>query len=234
MPFQNAAALPTNEGQRRAEAVYWNIDLRAYKSALPADTLYFHAQYRQATPNHAMPANKINLEGKENYVWMEATGRGHFAGVTMSVVETQDGWWGEGDDMIFVMARSYHPSMEPVRRIIFWAHGILAENRLLMGYSEHQSLARSCRAGDGPSIAFTWIHQSRLRSLCARQSSMDTQTIAEITFIQLLTGIRQNLTPLSRLCPLQRCECRTWFQFPAHKNDWSRHERRRAAVKGGE
>jgi hypothetical protein len=35
-------------------------------------------------------------------VWMEAAGRGHFAGVTMSVVENQDGWWGEGDDMFFV------------------------------------------------------------------------------------------------------------------------------------
>jgi len=33
---------------------------------------------------------------------MEATGRGHFAGVTMSVVQNQDGWWGEGDDMFFV------------------------------------------------------------------------------------------------------------------------------------
>ena len=29
-------------------------------------------------------------------------GAGHFAGVTMSVIENQDGWWGEGDDMFFV------------------------------------------------------------------------------------------------------------------------------------
>jgi hypothetical protein len=33
---------------------------------------------------------------------MEATGRGHFAGVGMSVIENADGWWGEGDDMFFV------------------------------------------------------------------------------------------------------------------------------------
>ena len=33
---------------------------------------------------------------------MEATGRGHFAGVAMSVLENADGWWGEGDDMFFV------------------------------------------------------------------------------------------------------------------------------------
>jgi len=43
-----------------------------------------------------------NLTGENNYVWMEATGRGHFAGVAMSVLENADGWWGEGDDMFFV------------------------------------------------------------------------------------------------------------------------------------
>src|SRR6202042_1928935 len=45
---------------------------------------------------------KKNLNGDGNYVWMEAAGRGHFVGVTMSVLENQDGWWGEGDDMFFV------------------------------------------------------------------------------------------------------------------------------------
>jgi Protein of unknown function (DUF2961) len=103
MAFQTHARITlTNEGQQKADAVYWNVDLRAYKSALPPNTLYFHAQYRQATPNRALPNNKINLDGKDNYVWMEASGRGHFAGVTMSVIENQDGWWGEGDDMFFV------------------------------------------------------------------------------------------------------------------------------------
>lgn len=103
MPFQKHARVTlTNEGKRRAEAVYWNIDYRSYRVALPADTLYFHAQYRQAAPNKAIPGNKFNLDGKDNYVWVEAEGRGHFAGVTMSVVENQDGWWGEGDDMFFV------------------------------------------------------------------------------------------------------------------------------------
>ena len=103
MPFQKHARITlTNEGKQRAEAVYWNIDLRAYKTALPVETLYFHAQYRQATPNKAIPGNKFNLDGKDNYVWLDAEGHGHFAGVTMSVIENQDGWWGEGDDMFFV------------------------------------------------------------------------------------------------------------------------------------
>ena len=103
MPFQKQARVTvTNEGRERVGALYWNIDYHTYRAPLPADTLYFHAQYRQAAPNKAIAGNKTNLDGKDNYVWMEAAGRGHFAGVTMSVLENADGWWGEGDDMFFI------------------------------------------------------------------------------------------------------------------------------------
>jgi Protein of unknown function (DUF2961) len=114
MPFQKHARITvTNEGAIKTDSFYFNIDYRAYGKALPGDLLYFHAQYRQAAPAHgwtnqwrsngdAIINDKKNLNGDGNYVWMEANGRGHFVGVTMSVLENQDGWWGEGDDMFFV------------------------------------------------------------------------------------------------------------------------------------
>ncbi len=103
MPFQKHARITvTNEGQERINSLYWNVDWRAFRSPLPVNTAYFHAQYRQAIPNVAIADAKVNLDGKNNYVWMEASGRGHFVGVTMSVFENADGWWGEGDDMFFV------------------------------------------------------------------------------------------------------------------------------------
>jgi hypothetical protein len=118
MPFQKHARITvTNEGTTKTDAFYFNIDYRAYSKPLAADLLYFHAQYRQAAPAHgwtnqwhsngdAIVNDKKNLNGDGNYVWMEATGRGHFVGVTMSVLENQDGWWGEGDDMFFVDGES--------------------------------------------------------------------------------------------------------------------------------
>jgi hypothetical protein len=114
MPFQKHARVTvTNEGAIKVGAFYFNIDYRSYKKPLPADQLYFHAQYRQATPaqgwtnqwrsnDDPVVNDKKNLNGDGNYVWMEATGRGHFVGVTMSVLQNQDGWWGEGDDMFFI------------------------------------------------------------------------------------------------------------------------------------
>src|SRR6266478_5271183 len=114
MPFQKHARITlTNEGREKVPLFYFNLDYRAYSKPLPAGTLYFHAQFRQAQPNPGwsnqwqsnsdrLVEEKKNLNGEGNYVWMEATGRGHFLGVTMSVLQNQDGWWGEGDDMFFV------------------------------------------------------------------------------------------------------------------------------------
>jgi Protein of unknown function (DUF2961) len=114
MPFQKKARITvTNEGHEDVDALYYNIDYRAYAHPLPADTLYFHAQYRQAAPapgwtnkwhsgGEPLVNGKKNLNGDGNYVWLEATGRGHFVGVTMSILQNQNGWWGEGDDMFFV------------------------------------------------------------------------------------------------------------------------------------
>ena len=118
MPFQKHARITvTNEGTRKVDAFYFNIDYRAHSRPLSADLLYFHAQYRQAAPAQGWTTqwrsngdplvnNKANLNGEGNYVWMEANGRGHFVGVTMSVLQNQDGWWGEGDDMFFVDGES--------------------------------------------------------------------------------------------------------------------------------
>ena len=114
MPFQKRARITvSNDGSAKVSAFYFNIDYRAYSKPLPGDQFYFHAQYRQANPNMGWTNDwksngdprvndRKNLTGEGNYVWMEATGRGHFVGVTMSVLQNQNDWWGEGDDMFFI------------------------------------------------------------------------------------------------------------------------------------
>src|SRR5579884_677152 len=102
MPYRRSARLTvTNEGNEDVGAFYSNIDYRSVP-ALPPDALYFHAQYRQAAPCIPNTASKQNLDGKLNYVFAETRGRGHLMGVTLGVLENADGWWGEGDEMIFI------------------------------------------------------------------------------------------------------------------------------------
>ncbi len=83
MPFKkHARIMIANEGLRRVEAFYFNLDYRAYREPLPEGTLYFHAQYRQAQPNAGWTNNwqsngdpsveeKKNLSGEGNYVWRD-------------------------------------------------------------------------------------------------------------------------------------------------------------------
>lgn len=113
MPFRKSARITvTNEGEQAIDAFYYNIDWEKHRS-LPENIAYFHAQYRQATPTKgwandwkyngdAHINNKENKTGENNYVILEAKGRGHYVGVTHSIVQNQGDWWGEGDEMIFI------------------------------------------------------------------------------------------------------------------------------------
>lgn len=111
MPYARHARITvTNEGKQAVRNLYWNIDYRTDTHPLPPDTLYFHAEYRQAQPNHGWTTNwyengdpmvnyRRNLDGKDNFEWFTAKGHGQYLGVTMSVLQNQDGWWGEGNDL---------------------------------------------------------------------------------------------------------------------------------------
>jgi hypothetical protein len=104
MPFARSARITlTNEGSVRTDNLYFAIDYVTFPT-LPAGVGRFHAQYRQAAPCVVSPGNNNgkNLTGADNYVFLEAAGKGHFVGVTHSVVQNKDGWFGEGDDMIVI------------------------------------------------------------------------------------------------------------------------------------
>lgn len=109
MPYSSAARFTlTNEGTIPTDNLYFAIDY-VVLPALPEGLGRFHAQYRQSAPckgtlnDWTSNVNEIkNLDGKQNYVYMEATGRGHFIGVTHSVLQNQNAWFGEGDDMFFI------------------------------------------------------------------------------------------------------------------------------------
>lgn len=114
MPYASHARITvTNEGKMEAWGLFYDIDYRTYPEALRKGTLYFHAQFHQAQPAQGISSDwthnqdpkadfRTNLDGSGNYVWLDAKGHGQFIGVTMSVLQNRDGWWGEGDEMFFV------------------------------------------------------------------------------------------------------------------------------------
>jgi len=100
MPFRRSARITaTNEGTRQVGAFYYYIDYREL-SGLPRDIPYFHAQYRQEMP----------CQPDKNYLICETSGRGHYVGCNLSILQRAMGWWGEGDDMIYVDGEEF-PSL---------------------------------------------------------------------------------------------------------------------------
>ncbi|MBD3288159.1 DUF2961 domain-containing protein, partial [candidate division KSB1 bacterium] len=99
MPFRKSAKIEvTNEGRRAVTAFYYYIDYQVHEK-LNDDVAYFHAHYRQEMP----------CTPHQNYLFLNAAGAGHYVGVNLSIMNTKPGWWGEGDDMIYVDGET-HPS----------------------------------------------------------------------------------------------------------------------------
>ena len=102
MPFRKSCRVTvTNEGHRRVANLYFHVDWEKLPS-LPEHTPYFHARYRQMLPAPA--------DGK-NYEFLSTTGKGHYVGTVLSVVQAEAGWFGEGDDYFWVDGAS-KPSIE--------------------------------------------------------------------------------------------------------------------------
>lgn len=100
MPFCRSARITaTNKGKQPVGAFYYYIDYRELPELSP-DTPTFHAQYRQEMP----------CQPGKNYSILETSGSGHYVGCNLSILQTAMGWWGEGDDMIYVDGEEF-PSL---------------------------------------------------------------------------------------------------------------------------
>ncbi len=118
MPFKERAVLTlTNHGTKPA-VVYFHIDYRS-DVKLKEPVLYFHAQYHQQFPTDGWyvssePQDLIrsssmtaatrtrNPAGEGNYKILETTGEGYYMGCLLAVHPRSPGWWGEGDEMVFI------------------------------------------------------------------------------------------------------------------------------------
>jgi hypothetical protein len=106
MPFGKSAKIEIeNQGEQPVRAFYYYVDYETYApdstSAKKVEQQgRFHAWWnRQLTKGSGA---KTNLDGKDNYLILDATGRGQYVGVVMHIQGLSTGWWGEGDDMMWI------------------------------------------------------------------------------------------------------------------------------------
>jgi Protein of unknown function (DUF2961) len=106
MPFGNGARITlSNDGTQDVPNLYFHVDYQEYRDARRVgDKGRFHAQWRHEL-TRGVPESETggkNVDGKNNYVFMRATGKGQYVGTILSVFGLSTGWWGEGDDMFFI------------------------------------------------------------------------------------------------------------------------------------
>jgi hypothetical protein len=99
MPFYKHARLElVNRGERSFHKVYFNVDYEL--GPIPPRQGLFHAEFRRVKE---LPPQQLagNIQGRDNYVILDAQGEGQYAGCFLFVDSAPGGWWGEGDEMMF-------------------------------------------------------------------------------------------------------------------------------------
>ena len=76
-------------------------------------------------PTPLEPGGKegANLTGDRNYVVLDATGEGTYIGCHLSVDNHDGGWWGEGDDMVFVDGEPFPGSLHGTGQEEYFGQG---------------------------------------------------------------------------------------------------------------
>lgn len=125
MPFKESARIEVKNECETTLILYFYIDYEEHES-LPKDLLYFHAQFRREFPtqgvdeetlkdHHEWCFGKSNTTGDENYVVLEAEGKGHYVGANINIHNLNKSalwdWPGEGDDMIFIDGEKWPPNI---------------------------------------------------------------------------------------------------------------------------
>jgi hypothetical protein len=133
MPFSSRARIEVTNEADAGMIFYYYVDYEEH-DRLEDDLLRFHAQWRRENPTEGwgegrfdddIEAGQIgeyrrevwgtpNLDGKGNYVILEAEGRGHYVGCNLNIdcfSRQKNDWYGEGDDMIFIDGDAWPPTL---------------------------------------------------------------------------------------------------------------------------
>ena len=122
MPYEKGARITVeNDGNVQDFALWYHIEYEQYGAGqLPGNAGRFHAQWRRAPKTEVRASSAKNsqlgnmkdknITGADNYVILDANQQGSFVGFFLTIDNIVGGWYGEGDDMIFVDGDQWPPA----------------------------------------------------------------------------------------------------------------------------
>ena len=147
MPFSKEAQIEVINEYEHPIRLYYYIDFESYDE-LSENYLRFHTSWRRENPcrgidekgisNEAFEFNGDNKTGENNYLILDAKGKGHYVGCHLDIhnmrITDKWNWYGEGDDMIFIDGDIWPPSL----------HGTGTEDYFNTAWSPTQEFNNSC------------------------------------------------------------------------------------------
>lgn len=155
MPFNEHAKIEIINENDRPVGLYFHIDYELFREKTE-NIAYFHALWKRVNccngwgsdicVNTPEINSAANLDGKDNYVFLDVAGSGHYVGCNLSVVHFQGSWWGEGDDMIFIDGEET-PSINGTGSEDYFNHawGMQKNHSLFNGTIIHESETKGCQ-----------------------------------------------------------------------------------------
>jgi len=166
MPFERHARIEVvNESAAPCQACYYMVDWLATPRDDVADAGRFHTQWRRENPKAKTPVTEPtvvawgrfgqNLDGRDNYLVLDAEGRGRFLGMNLSidnidasVLGHRLSGFGEGDEWIAIDGQQCPPTLHGTGTEDYFtdAWGMTGQCGLYAGTSLPLDLPRGDRA----------------------------------------------------------------------------------------
>jgi hypothetical protein len=100
MPYQRTARVMFRNLGKQQVTVTLHYRTRGW--SWDDRSMHFHATWRHQYPIHAAGGR-----GTEDWNYVEIAGKGVYAGDALAVMNPVEGWWGEGDEKIYVDGESF-------------------------------------------------------------------------------------------------------------------------------
>jgi len=175
MPFRKSGRLVLRNLGRLPVTVRWDVQF-APVAAIPETDAYFHARWRREAP--AVPFD---------WPFLEASGKGHFVGVALSVDYPNPHWWGEGDEKV-------------------WVDGEDFPSTFGTGSEDYFGDAWGIRPADQPCFCCSYLRDTRV--CCYRWHLADS-----IPFTQSYRMTIENYPDF----PEDYASCAFWYQVEPHR-----------------